>query len=120
MDLKQMKKVSIVWGVVLFLMVVGLTAIGFVYKSKASDYKKIEEELVNITEKYVEAKFLYPDEKDSIRIRLSELQNDGYMEELKKDEDVCDGYVVLTHNGFIYEYKGYVKCPKYTTKGYDE
>lgn len=120
MDLKQMKRVSIIWGIVLFLIVAGLTVVGFIYKNKSSDYKRIEDELVNVTEKYVEAKFLYPKEKESIRIRLNELQDNGYMEELKKDEDICDGYVLLTNNGFIYEYKGYIKCPKYTTKGYDE
>lgn len=115
-----MKKISVVWGIILFLMVAFLTAIGFLYKHKASEYKKLEENLVNAAEKYVEFKFLYPDEKQSIKISLEEMQNAEFIEELKKDDDVCDGYVILEHDGFVYQYKGYVSCSKYTTKGYEK
>ncbi len=120
MDLKQMKRISIIWGVLLLLIVIGLTIVGFVYKSKASSYKQLENDLVSVTEKYVEAKFLYPSENQSINIYLSELQEDGYIESLKKDNDECDGYVKLYHDGFAYQFKGYITCPKYTTQGYEK
>jgi len=118
MNLKQMRRISIVWGIVLFLMVSGLTAVGFLYKSKSSGYKKLEEELVNYAEKYVEARFLYPEESQSLKITLDDLKTEGYLQELKKDDDSCDGYVILSHNDFAYHYKGYIKCSKYTTKSY--
>lgn len=118
MDLKQMKRISIVWGLLLVLIVIGLTAVGFLYKSKSSDYKKLESELVNLAEKYVEAKFLYPEGNESLKITLDELKEEGYLQELKKDEDTCDGYVILSHKDFAYDYKGYIKCSKYTTKDY--
>ena len=34
MDLKKMRMISYVWGFLLFLLVAGLTAIGFIYKIK--------------------------------------------------------------------------------------
>jgi len=120
MNLKQMRQISIIWGVVLVLIVVFLTAVGFLYKHKAKDYKKLEEELVNYAEKYGEVKFLYPEEKQTIKITLDDLKDIGYLTELKKDDDVCDGYINLTYDGFVYQYKGFVKCPKYTTKGYEQ
>lgn len=120
MDLKQMKRISIVWGFVLVILVASLTAVGFLYKSKASGYKDLEEELVNLAQKYVESRFLYPEDKQKIKITLDDLKDYDYIEELKKDEDVCDGYVILSYDGFAYQYKGYIKCPKYTTKNYEK
>ncbi len=120
MNLKQMHRISVIWGIVLVLLVTGLTAIGFLYKNKSKDYKEMENKLVNFAEKYVEAKFLYPEENQSLRITLDDLKSNDYLEELKKDDDVCDGYVVVSHDGFVYHYKGFVKCPKYTTKNYEK
>lgn len=119
MNLKQMNRISVVWGVLLGAIVVLLTIFGFLYKNKSSEYKKLEEELVNKAEKYVESKFLYPDDKSSVKITYEELKNEGVMDSLKKDDDECDGYVTLTYDGHVYKYKGYVKCSKYTTKGYE-
>jgi len=121
MDLKQMKKISYIWGFLLVLLVVGLTIIGFIYKNKSSDYKKLEDQLVESAKKYVDAKFLYPDDKASMKISFEDMKNDGFIEELKKDdENVCDGYVLVSNNGMVFQYKGFVKCPKYTTKDYEK
>lgn len=120
MNLKHMKRISIVWGVFLVLLVVLLTIFGFAYKGKASDYKKLEENLVERAKKYVEAKFLYPDEKGSVKITLNEMMQDGFAEALKKDDDNCDGYALLSYDGFVYQYKGFIKCTNYTTKGYEK
>lgn len=120
MELKRMKRISFIWGIFLVLLVVLLTIFGFVYKYKSADYKKVEEQLVETAKKYVEVKFLYPDEKSSVKITLDEMKQDGYAEDLKKDDDLCDGYVILSHDGFVYQYKGYIKCSNYTTKDYDK
>ena len=120
MNLKQMNRISFFWGFFLILVVVLLTMFGFKYKSKTIDYRKLEEELTNVSEKYVESKFLYPDEKQSLKITLEELKNEGFIENLKIDDDICDGYVILSHDGFVYNYKSYIKCSKYTTKDYNK
>lgn len=118
MNIKQMNRISVIWGVFLVIIVVILTVFGFVYKSKTSEYKKLEEELVNAAEKYVETKFLYPEEKQTVKVTFDELKDNQILKELKKDDESCDGYVTLTYDGHVYKYKGYVKCPKYTTKDY--
>ena len=33
-DLKQMRKISVIWGIIMFLLVIGVTVIGFVYKNE--------------------------------------------------------------------------------------
>ena len=36
-----------------------------------------------------------------------------------KLEDGCDGYVIVTNAQMGFTYKAYVKCPEYTTEGYE-
>lgn len=120
MNMKQMKKFSVIWGSFLVILILILTVFGFVYKSKASEYKKLEIQLIDATKKYVDAKFLYPEEKEQLKVTFGELKENQYIEELKKENDNCDGYVIVQHNGTVFEYHGYVKCPKYITKGYQE
>lgn len=109
--------ISIVWGLILLIIVVLLTIIGFVYKTKSSDYKELEVQLVEASKKYVDQYFLYP-EDSSVKIKLQEMQEENFIGELKKDNDVCDGYVIVSKKGLSFEYQGYVKCPKFETKGY--
>lgn len=120
MNLKQMNRIGIIWGIILFSLVLLLTIFGFLYKSKTIEYRQMEEQIVNLSQKYVEAKFIYPDEKQSLKITLDELKSNGYIEDFKKENENCDGYVILSHDGFVYNYKGYIKCPKYTTKDYNK
>lgn len=120
MNIKSMERLSVVWGGFLVVLVVLLTAFGFLYKNKSSEYKKLEERLVDTAKKYVDAKFLYPDENKSVKINYSEMKDAGFGEELKKDNDVCDGYVLVQSNGTVFTYKGYVSCPNYTTKDYEK
>ena len=120
MDMKKMQRMSIIWGCFLVLLVALLTGFGFLYKSKSSDYKKLEEELVNRAKKYVDARFLYPEENKAVKITYEEMKEHGFIEELKKGDHTCDGYVIVKSNGTVFEYKGYVSCPKYTTKDYEK
>ena len=120
MDMKSMQRLSVVWGGFLVVLVVLLTAFGFLYKNKSNEYKKLEELLVDGAKKYVDARFLYPDENQSVKITYSEMKENGFVDELKKDEDTCDGYVIVKSNGTVFTYKGYVSCPSYTTKDYEK
>ena len=68
----------------------------------------------------MDAKFLYPEENDSVKITYSEMKENSFIEELKKEDDTCDGYVIVKSNGTVFSYKGYVTCPNYTTKDYEK
>jgi uncharacterized membrane protein YvbJ len=120
MDIKSMRRISIVWGSILVILVVLLTAFGFLYKSKSNEYKKLEERLVESAKKYVDAKFLYPDDNKSVKITYQEMKENAFIEELKKDDDLCDGYVIVKSNGTVFNYKGYVSCPNYTSSNYEK
>lgn len=120
MDMKSMQRLSFIWGGLLILIVVLLTAFGFVYKSKSKEYKELENQLVESAKKYVDARFLYPDENQSTKVTYSEMKESAFIEELKKGEDICDGYVIVQSNGTVFSYKGYVSCPNYTTKDYEK
>ena len=38
-DLKRMRRVSIIWGSIMLLLVIGVTILGFVYKNETKKYK---------------------------------------------------------------------------------
>lgn len=118
--MKEMKKLSIVWGIILVLIFGMLTTFGILYTKKVKPYKDMERKLVDQTKKYVEIEFSYPQNGEEIKVTLEQLQGKTLIDELKHDDKVCKGYATIKKNGIAYEYKGYVKCNDYTTKGYQE
>ncbi len=113
-----MKKVFIVWAVFLILIFTMLTAFGFFYKNKISNYRKLEEKIVDAEKKYVDAKFLYPTEGNRLLTDSTELIENGFLDHLQNGNETCDGYAEVTMKGKVYQYKGYIKCEKYKTKNY--
>ena len=118
--MKEMKKLSIVWGILLVLIFGMLTAFGILYTKKVKPYKDMEKNLVDLTKKYVEIEFSYTQNGEVTTITLEQLKAVSLIEELKHDDEVCKGYATIKKNGVAYEYKGYVKCNDYTTKGYQK
>jgi uncharacterized protein YpmB len=114
----KMKRISIVWGIMVVLIVGMLTVFGFFYKSKTTIYDELEEKLVDASKKYVDANFLYPQDKDELKVTKEELVDNQYLDELKKDDNDCSGYVIVKLSNGVYTYKAYIKCPNYKTKGY--
>ncbi len=115
--MKKIHTYSILWGLVVITILILLTIFGFVYKNKTKVYKELEEKLVEVEKKYVDAKFLYPKEGQVLKTTSKELEENNYIDKLPDD---CVGYAEVTMDGTIYNYKGYIKCEKYITKGYKE
>ncbi len=91
-------------------------------KPKETDYKSLEESAVNATKKYIEDFYNNELGLDTLNIRVSQLVDNKYMNEL---EDVkkrkCSGYVsVYLDSEDVIKYDPYIKCKEYTTKGYEE
>ena len=120
MDLKKMRRISYVWGFLLFLLVGGLTAIGFVYKNKLKKYEDLENKLEESAKQYVDQKFLYPEANQNIKITLEELKREEFIDNLNVDDEECDGYEIVSHDGSTFQYKAYIKCSDYKTKNYDK
>ncbi len=115
-----MKKTKIlfeVWAFIVVVLICLLTVLGFMLNNRSKDYKKLEDKLVENAEKYVDVNFLYPSEGQELKVTKKELKDAGLLDNLEYKKDVCEGYVIVTKDK-VYNYKAYIKCDKYTTKGY--
>lgn len=118
--MKKIQVYTVIWGMVIVSVFVLLTAFGLGYKKKVRVYKALENKIVEAEKKYVDAKFLYPAEKETLKTKAAVLIDNGYMEKLTINDEECDGYAIVTHDSVVYEYKGFIKCKNYKTKGYQE
>ena len=117
--MKQLKTISIVWGLIIIILFGTLTFFALRWKNHVYPYTELEEKLITTTKKYYESKYQYPAAGESKYISLDELKENNLIESLKKDDDECNGFVKVTKNNVI-EYKSYIKCNNYTTKDYDK
>lgn len=116
--MNKIKNMYVVWVVIVVIIFILLTVFGFLYKNKSNGYKLLEEKLVEAEKKYADAKFLYPQNGEIVKITAHEMIENGFLDALKYEGETCDGYVTLQKNGTTYQYKGYVNCSNYKTKGY--
>ena len=115
-SIKKMHRISIIWGIVLLLLFTGLTTIGLLYKHKSQAYKELEKKLKDATTKYVEKKAMYTG--SNLTINSEDLIKEEFLEALKVNDSDCKGYVLVKKVREHYEFEPYIKCDKYTTKGY--
>ncbi len=118
--MKKTNILFIIWGVIVFIVIVLLTVLGFMLKKVNKDYRVLENDLKVSAEKYVTNNFLFPNENEQFTITKEKLIEEGYLEDLKtSSNDVCDGYAIVKMDDVV-KTKAYIKCDKYTTKGYNK
>ena len=117
--MKQLKVISIVWGMLLLSIFLVLTFFALKWKSQTTPYFELEKNLVNATKSYYESAYSYPEKGNIKKVTYDELKESEAIESLSVDDDECDGYVIVSHNNVI-EYDAYLKCNNYTTKNYDK
>lgn len=110
-------KLFIVWGVIVMVLIGLLTYLGFFINKVDRDYKEVEDALKMAAEGYVDVKSLYPKEDQVFKVTLDVLRSEGVLEKLEHEGDTCDGYVEVKLLE-VYKFTPYIKCGKYTTKGY--
>ena len=115
--MKKMNTIYIIWAILIILLVGVLTVMGFTYKNKLKSYKNLETKLSEAAKKYVELKFLYPEDGQIITINLEDMLEAEVINDLTYEEETCTGYVELSYNG-VYNYDAFIKCNNYVTKGY--
>lgn len=115
--MKKMKIMYITWGLLVVALIGALTCIGFIYQKKLKPYKDLENNLISVTEKYIELKFLYPEEGEKLKITTKELVDANLLKDFSYKNEKCEGYTLVTFNG-VYNYDSYIKCDNYTTRGY--
>ena len=112
-----MKKILIIWTVFAVLLVGTLTTVGFAIKKQNKEYRSLEEKIKFEAQRYYGVK---PVElKAGAYISITELKNDGYEINNVINGDTCTGYVLITSQMSLIKYNPYLKCEKYTTKGYN-
>ncbi len=117
--MKQLKIISIVWGLLILAIFLVLTFFALKWKNETMPYFKLEDSLVSATKKYYESKYSYPNKDESKYVTYKELKENNVLESLNNGDDTCDGYVRVTLKGAV-EYKAYIKCNKYKSKDYDK
>ncbi len=113
-----MKKILIIWSLISVLLVGGLTYLGFNLQNKNKNYYKLEERLKTSAEDYYSQ---YPNELPANKkaITVPRLIETSFLMEFKNQNEDCKGYVVIKKNLLSHDYKPYIKCSNYETKGYD-
>jgi len=117
-DLKKMRMISVIWGIVLFVIVVGLTVIGLLYKKQSKEYQVFESEMSQKAMEYMEKKGL--DFEEGLKISLQELEEEGLLEIKPIKDNHCEGYVITKSENKREKYIPYLDCGKYKTSGYEK
>lgn len=117
--MKKQKILWIIWGVIVVVLLVLLTTLGFMLNKKYKAYYELEDKLKESAEKYGNTEFIYRDGSSNYKITSDELLETIYLDNLDIENDTCTGYVTVKLDT-VYEYKAYIKCGKYTTKNYDK
>lgn len=109
-----MKKMVVVWTVVVCLLVGLLLFIGYNFIKSEEGYKTLENDLIEASSIYIK-KDINVSVNEEVKIKAKELLDKGYVTSLKVLEDTCNGYVKVKRKINKYEYKVYIKCQNYET-----
>lgn len=118
-NLKRMKIISIIWGMFLVTLFIIVTIFAVKFKSNSKKYLELGEFFSSKAKEYVEDNNFYPEKDKILKISKSDLIDNEYLEELEVDEDICEGFVIVS-NEENYEYKAYLKCDKYISAKYEK
>ena len=113
---KKMHYISVIWGIIMLLLVLGLTIIAIIYKKETKEYKAFESALEEKTREYIETNGLYPN--DNVTYSVEELLEKKVVETNIVKDKKCEGYVEIENNNQSFTYQAYVKCGTYKTLGY--
>jgi hypothetical protein len=88
-------------------------------KSTTFDYSKLEKQVVEATQKYIDNKKIQLDNDDTYTITIKKLQNENLLDEIKDDSKKCTGYSVVENISGKLIYNAYINCgSNYKTKNY--
>ena len=115
-----MKSIYLVWGFVIILLLVTVSFMGTKIINKNKEYQQIEDNMEEVVGKYLGQNLNEYPTNGSKKFNISYIINNGYEINLNVNEDKCNGYVIVTKENVGFNYKAYIKCNNYATKGYDD
>lgn len=118
-----MKKITILWITLIILLLTTLSIIGINVSKRTKPYKALESDIVDAMKIYygqdTNLKKL-PDENKTHKITIDELNSFGININNKINNDICEGYGIVTGKNLSYTYKAYIKCENYITNKYEK
>ena len=115
-----MKKIYIIWGIIIVLLLFIITYFGFNIINKNKEYKILEDNMEQTVAKYLGQHIEEYPKSGEKKINITDVISAGYEIKMSVNDDSCEGYVVVKKVSFAYEYDGYIKCNNYVTKGYSK
>lgn len=118
-----MKKLTIVWIILIILLVTTLGIIGINVSKRTKPYKALESDIVKAMKMYygqdTNLKKL-PTTNKTHKVTIGELESFGINVNNIINGDTCEGYGIVTGETVSHSYKAYIKCENYTTNNYDK
>lgn len=115
-----MKKTHIaLWLIIMIIMVVSLTLIGYLLNKKNGAYYDLESKIESSAKAYLAQ---YPEKHPEgiLILTAPELIESKFLNNFKIEEERCNGYVTVKKVSISYSYTPYIKCEKYQTKKLNE
>ena len=107
------RRLLFIFSAMITLSLFGLLGMYAYRFNKYKDYIKLERLIVT--------ELKHDEYKEQIKDNKAIITSDNLIDmEFKVNDEDCLGYGVINKYWFIYTYKGYIKCEKYTTKGFKE
>jgi hypothetical protein len=110
-----MKKLTIMMTIFMLFLTGSLLYIGLSIQNSNKPYKALENDLKEIAQSYISTEKVGVNVGSSIELSTKKMIEDNIIDEVKVEDDTCDGYVEIIHNMDGYSYKTYIKCDKYET-----
>lgn len=117
--MKKTKVLFALWAILVIIIMVLLTVMGFVLKNRSEKYGELESKLLDSATEFALDRVLFDSDDAEFIVTSEELIKLGYLDSLEMEEDSCSGYVVIKNNG-AYQYESYITCDNYTTHNYTE
>ena len=118
-----MKKISILWIILIILLFFILIFIGLSVSKRTKPYKALESTIVEAMKVYygqdINLKKL-PEKNKISKISIEELENFGLPLTLNVNEDKCEAYGIVKAQSIAFSYKAFIKCENYTTNEYEK
>ena len=118
-----MKKLTILWIIIIFILLMSLSLIGINITKMKAPYKALETDIVEAMKTYYGQDTnlnKLPNNKENAKVTIEELKAFGINLNNSINEDTCDGYGIVTKKDIAFSYKAYIKCNDYETKNYDK
>lgn len=118
-----MKKITIVWIALIFILVFALVYIGLNVSKHTKPYTALENTIVEAMKVYygqdTNLKKL-PKKNKFSKITIEELNNFGLNISLEVNGEKCEGYGIVKSNSLAFTYKSFIKCENYATTEYEK